>query len=165
MNHKKCHFSAQTASKLENSCPYPHILHLFWKERLLLWEVLAYAILDILTELKAFNWESRLFLKSHNLDQLKAMESNMSIEELQVIMRHGKKNRTINRYKGKPDNTRQSITRGESQQLYGIERHRAIATKTEQEAANRIQGSESQTTLRKRQNMEESTAIPTEEKY
>ena len=39
-----------------------------WKERPLLWEVLAYAILDILTELEAFNWDSRLFLKSHNLD-------------------------------------------------------------------------------------------------
>ena len=89
----------------------------------------------------------------------------MSNEKLQVMMQHAKENVTITMHKEKPDNTRQSITRGESQQLYGIERHRAIATKTEQEAANRIQGSESQTTLRKRQNMEESTIIPTEEKY
>ena len=38
-----------------------------WETRLLFWEVLAYAILDILTEMEACNWNSRLYLKSHNI--------------------------------------------------------------------------------------------------
>ena len=78
----------------------------------------------------------------------------MIIEKLQVMMQHGKKNITISRYKGKPDNTRQSITSGECQHLYGIERHRARGAKTEQEAANGVHGSEIQQTLGKKPNME-----------
>ena len=74
---------------------------------------------------KPENWDGG----RHNLDQQKAMESNMIIEKLQVMMQHGKKNITISRYKGKQDNTRQSITRGEGQHLYGIERHRARGAK------------------------------------
>ena len=76
-----------------------------WNNEAALWTLeretttLAYPFLDILTKLEAFNWDSRLFLKSHNLNQLKALESNKSIEKLQVMMRHGKNNITINRYK------------------------------------------------------------------
>ena len=49
----------------------------------------------------------------------------MSIKKLQVLMQQGKENVTINRHKEKPDNTRQSFTRGESLQLYDIETHTA----------------------------------------
>ena len=38
-----------------------------WETRPLLWEVLAYAILHLLTEMEACNWNSRLYLKSHNI--------------------------------------------------------------------------------------------------
>ena len=62
----------------------------------------------------------------------------MSNEKLQVMMQHAKENVTITMHKEKPDNTRQSITRGKSQQLYGIERQRARVRKRQQEAANRV---------------------------
>ena len=61
-----------------------------------IWEDLAYAILDILTELEAVNLDSRLFLKSHNLDKLKAKECNVSFEKL--LMQHRKENITTNRH-------------------------------------------------------------------
>ena len=146
-------------------CPTSRIKRLRYghlSERPLFWEVLAHVILDILTELEAFNVDSRLFLKSHNLDQLKAMESNMSIEQLQVLIQHGKDNITIKRHKEKPD-TRQSITRGDSLQLYRIERKKARAANREQELVNRVWEEETHATPGKKPNAEDSSDTDKEE--
>ena len=50
----------------------------------------------ILTKIEACNWNTLLYLKSQNIDQLKTMKGNMSIEELLVRMQHGRENITIN---------------------------------------------------------------------
>ena len=86
----------------------------------------------------------------------------MSIEQLPVLMQHGKENITINRHKEKPDDTRQSITRGESLQLYGIERKKARATKREQESVNRVWEEETQATPGEKPNAEDYTSSDTE---
>ena len=82
----------------------------------------------------------------------------MSIEKLQVMMQPRKENLTINRHKEKPYNTRQSITRGESLSLYGIERQKARVTKREHESVNRVWEGETQETYGKKPNTEKNVA-------
>ena len=57
-----------------------------WETKPLFWEVLAYAIL---AKIEACNWNTLLYLKSHNIDQLKTMKINLSIEKLLMRMQHG----------------------------------------------------------------------------
>ena len=85
------------------------------------WNVYAYAMLEVIAGMEASNWCARLFLKCHSMDQLKAMDSDISVKDL---LRDGHKNITIDQHNEKPDRTKQSKRKGASQQLFGIERQR-----------------------------------------
>ena len=82
-------------------------------------------MLDVLAEMEASNWCSRLFLKSHPLDQLEAMDSDMNVKNLHMMMQPGRKNITVDKHNEKPE--------GESKQLYDIARHKIRNKKKEQE--------------------------------
>ena len=75
------------------------------------WKVLAYGILDILTEL----------------------ELTPLPEEPQHLLTEGNEGQHEHRHKVKPDNAMQSIKRGTSLQANGIERKKARSSKREQE--------------------------------
>ena len=72
------------------------------------------------------------------MDQLEAMDSNISVKDLIMMMQQGRMNGTIDKHNEKPDGKRQSIRRGESQQLYVTEKYRIRNTKKEQEMANML---------------------------
>jgi hypothetical protein len=86
-------------------------------------------MLDVIEEMEASNWCARLFLKSHSLDQLEAMDNDMSDKDLPKMMQHGRKNITIEQHNKKPGRTRQIIREEECQQLFSIERHKIRSRK------------------------------------